>query len=113
MFGTFAGNIRFSKADNGAVLFCEMKDLSTAERLLEEGHIDEAIAALEELLASDNANERAYYILGNAHRKRGDWQKAINNYLSALEINPESPAKNALEIANDILSFYNKDMYNQ
>ena len=38
---------------------------------------------------------------------------AINNYLEALNINPDSPAKQALEIANDILDFYNKDMYNQ
>ena len=30
-----------------------------------------------------------------------------------MEINPESPAANAYSIANDILDFYNKDMYNQ
>ena len=52
-------------------------------------------------------------MLGNAFRKKGDWQGAINNYLEAMAINPESPAKNAYAIANDILDFYNKDMYNQ
>ena len=38
---------------------------------------------------------------------------AINNYLEALHLNPDSPAKQALDIANEILDFYNKDMYNQ
>ena len=38
---------------------------------------------------------------------------AINNYLEAIHLNPESPAVQALEIANEILAFYNKDMYNQ
>lgn len=51
--------------------------------------------------------------MGNAHRKKGDWRMAINNYLEAMAINPESPAANAYAIANEILDFYNKDMYNQ
>ena len=54
-----------------------------------------------------------YYKLGNEYRKKGDWQMAINNYLQAVHLNPESPAQQALEIANEILDFYNKDMYNQ
>ena len=52
-------------------------------------------------------------MLGNAYRKKGDWQGAINNYLMAMELNPESPAVNAYKMANEILDFYNKDMYNQ
>ena len=82
--------------------------------LLSEGRIDEAIASLQEFIASSEIpSDRAYYLLGNAYRKKGDWQGAINNYLEAMEINPESPAKNAYSIANEILDFYNKDMYNQ
>ena len=30
-----------------------------------------------------------------------------------MAINPESPAANAYAAANEILDFYNKDMYNQ
>ena len=33
--------------------------------------------------------------------------------LEAIHRNPESPAVQALEIANEILAFYNKDMCNQ
>lgn len=62
---------------------------------------------------SSNPSDQVYYLLGNAYRKLGDWQHAINNYLKAIEINPSSPANQAYQMANDILNFFNKDMYNQ
>ena len=91
-----------------------MSGLESAETLISEGKVDEAIAALREFITtSEVPSDRAYYLLGNAYRKKGDWQGAINNYLEAMDINPDSPARNAYRIANDILDFYNKDMYNQ
>ena len=91
-----------------------MKGLDEIEAILQEGRIEEAISLLDGYIsAAEVPSDRAYYLLGNAYRKKGDWQGAINNYLEAIDINPESPAKNAYRIANDILDFYNKDMYNQ
>ncbi len=82
--------------------------------LLEDSKADEAIALLDLYRAEGNAmDDKLYYLLGNAWRKKGNWQMAMNNYLEAVAINPESPARQALEIANEILDFYNKDMYNQ
>ena len=57
--------------------------------------------------------DEKHYRTGNEYRRKGDWQNAINHYLEAVAINPESPAKGALEMLGDILDFYNKDMYNQ
>ena len=37
---------------------------------------------------------------------------AINDFLTAIRINPDSRAKEALKAANEILDFYNKDFYN-
>ena len=91
-----------------------MEGLDAIEVILRDGSADEAIRLLEEFIASSEIpSDRAYYLLGNAHRKKGDWQRAINNYLEAMAINPDSPARNAYAIANEILDFYNKDMYNQ
>ena len=91
-----------------------MPDLGEIEAILLEDRIEDAIRLLEEYVSSAPVpSDRAYYLLGNAYRKKGDWQGAINNYLEAMEINPDSPAKNAYSIANEILDFYNKDMYNQ
>lgn len=82
--------------------------------LLEQSRADEAIAEMESYRSEGGEmNDRLYYLLGNAWRKKGNWQMAMNNYLEALDLNPESPAKQALEIAQEILAFYNKDMYNQ
>ena len=82
--------------------------------LLEEDRADEAIAVLEEYRGGGGEmNDTLYYLLGNAWRKKGNWQMAMNNYLEAVNLNPESPAQQALDIAEEILAFYNKDMYNQ
>ena len=53
-----------------------------------------------------------YYKLGNEYRKKGDWQMALNNYLEAIALDPESPAVQAKEMLDDILNFYHKDYYN-
>lgn len=94
-----------------------MESLDGIEAILKEGRAEDAVSLLGEYIArasaEGNPSDRAYYLLGNAYRKKGDWQGAINNYLQAMEINPDSPAANAYSIANEILDFYNKDMYNQ
>jgi len=82
------------------------------EALLEQNLCDEAISAATEYLGKE-PNDMLFYLRGNAYRKKGDWQGAISNYLEAMELNPDSPARNAYEMANEILDFFNKDMYNQ
>ena len=89
-----------------------MKDRVKA--LLDEDKADEAISLLERFRAEGGSmDDTLFYLLGNAWRKKGNWQMAMNNYLEAVHINPYSPARQALDIANEILDFYNKDMYNQ
>ena len=53
-----------------------------------------------------------YYQLGNAARKRGQWHEAINYYIQAIELDPDSPAVEAKRMLDDILDYYCKDMYN-
>ena len=53
-----------------------------------------------------------YYRLGNEYRKKGNWQMALNNYMEAIALDPDSPAVQAKEMLDDILSFYHKDYYN-
>ena len=89
-----------------------MKQRITA--LLDAHKADEAIRLLQDFQAGGGTmDDELFYLLGNAWRKKGNWQMAMNNYLEAININPDSPAKQALNIANEILAFYNKDMYNQ
>ena len=37
---------------------------------------------------------------------------AINDYLAAIRLNPDSKAVQALKAANEILDYYNTDLYN-
>ncbi|MCD8301410.1 MAG: tetratricopeptide repeat protein [Prevotellaceae bacterium] len=90
------------------------EDLKVIRAMIDKGETDSAIAALNDNLSQgEGADDEAYYLLGNAYRKQGDWQHAIDNYLEATALNPESPAAGAREMLMDILNFYNKDMYNQ
>ena len=91
-----------------------MDPLKTIKELTNQGEIENALQALEEFLQTEPVGkDEAYYLMGNAYRKLGDWQKARNNYQSAIELNPDSPAVQARKMVMDILNFYNKDMYNQ
>lgn len=91
-----------------------IEQLPDIKKLMEEGDMEGAIDALTNFIGNHKgSNDEAYYLLGNVYRKMGDWQQALNNYLEAIERNPESPAVQARDMLMDILNFYNKDMYNQ
>ena len=83
--------------------------------LVKKGKLDPAIEQLLQFIQENptSNDDEPYYLLGNAYRKQGNWQLALNNYLEAIERNPESPAVQAHKMVMDILNFYNKDMYNQ
>ena len=77
------------------------------------GELETAIKELSQYIQCNPTEDEPYYLLGNAYRKQGNWQMALNNYLEAMERNPKSPAVQAHQMMMDILNFYNKDMYNQ
>ena len=53
-----------------------------------------------------------YYLQGNEYRRQGNWQEAINCYMEAIALDPDSPAVYAKQMLDDILNFYHKDAYN-
>ena len=53
-----------------------------------------------------------WYEQGNALRKQGQFGEAINCYIQAIELDPDSPAVEAKRMLDDILAYYNKDNYN-
>lgn len=91
-----------------------MENLEAIKKELKEGNVAAAIRELDILIEnSPHSSDEIYYLRGNAYRKLGNWQMALNNYLEAIERNPDSPALQAKEMMMDILNFYNKDMFNQ
>lgn len=75
----------------------------------------EAVKVLDRFI-EDNPDspelDEAYTMRGMKHWGLQNRSAAINDYLAAIRINPESRAVMALKAANDILDYYNKDLYN-
>lgn len=72
----------------------------------------EAISKLNDILSIDPDNEEALTLRGMKYWALNQRQLAINDYLASIRLNPDSKAKTALEYANSIMDFYNKDLLN-
>ncbi len=88
-----------------------------AKQLIAEGNPDRALEILKLALTEENHSSKIesathYYIMGNAHRKKGEWEKAMNAYQEAIDLDPNSPAIEAKKHINEIMAFYCKDLYN-
>lgn len=56
--------------------------------------------------------DEAYTMRGMKYWGMQKRSQAINDYLAAIRLNPDSRAVQALKAANEILDYYNKDLYN-
>lgn len=71
-----------------------------------------AIDIITDYLKTHPTDDEALTLRGMKHWSLGDRSNAINDYLAALRINPDSKAKLAMKATYDILDFYNKDLFN-
>ena len=86
--------------------------METIRQLINDNKTEEALRLLDEYIKKNASDDEAFYPRANVYRKMGDIRQALNNYLSAIELNPDSPAQTAYNAQIKILDFYNKDMYN-
>ena len=73
---------------------------------------EEAINILTEYIAAHPESDEALTLRGMKYWGLGKRSLAINDYLAAIDINPRSKARMALQAANEILDYRNKDLYN-
>ena len=86
--------------------------METIKQLIQNGRLDEAIRQLDLYIHEHPHSDEAYFLRGKAYQKQGSLGLALNNYLNAIALNPDSPAQQAHDMLINILNFYNKDMYN-
>ncbi len=79
-----------------------------ARLLLESNKTDEAT----KLLQSLPKDAETLYLLGRLNWKKGNIAKAISYFEEASILEPGGEATQALEMAREVMDFYNKDMYN-
>ena len=63
------------------------------KKMIADGQTQKALSLLNEHLANHPEDDQAWFLKGNAYRKLGETRLALNSYLEAIAINPDSPAK--------------------
>ncbi len=82
------------------------------KKLLDTGEKEEAIAVLEEYLKTTE-DEAMLLLLGELYYNQGRTIDALNKFNSVVQINPENrTAANYITMINNILNYYNKDLWN-
>ena len=72
----------------------------------------EAISSLDLFISSHPNDDEAITLRGMKFWALNQRDKAINDFLAAIKINPEGKGKTALEYVNSILDYYNPDLLN-
>lgn len=75
---------------------------------------DRAVEAKQLFLQLETDNSVEYFLIrGKIEQKFQNWGDAINAFNKVLEIDPEnSEAQNNLQLIQNILNFWNPDMFN-
>ncbi|MBD5213643.1 MAG: tetratricopeptide repeat protein [Bacteroidales bacterium] len=68
--------------------------------------------ALDRVLADNPQDDSAYYCLGRVLWKFDKRSEALSAYNMAVKLNPESPARFALEMGKSVFDFFNPDLLN-
>lgn len=92
-----------------------MTTIDDIRNLLAHSRSQEAIDAATRLAAGAGGPKQvamALYLRGNAHRQLGHWREAMNDYLQAIDLDPDGPATMAYRQAQEVLNFYHHDLYN-
>lgn len=82
------------------------------EQMIKDGRLEEAAAELENLIASDCADAKVWYLRGKIWWRTGNSAKAMSCYSKSVALDCNSPAKYALSQARDIADFFNPDLLN-
>ncbi len=80
---------------------------------LAKGDAGLALRLADEAEGTDGESAELHYLRGKAHMRRSDWRQALNAFLAAERLDPQSPARECRLMLEDIMEFHNKDLYNQ
>lgn len=73
---------------------------------------EQAVEQLSRYIAEHPESDEALTMRGMKYWAMSRRSEAINDYLAAIRLNPQSRAVQALKATNEILDYYNKDLYN-
>ncbi|MCM1484042.1 MAG: hypothetical protein NC043_06880 [Muribaculaceae bacterium] len=80
--------------------------------MIHDGNLDEAIDALDAIIAENDSDAEALFLRGKALWRKGCRSRATSDYAASAAIDPDGPATLALDHARDIEAFFNPDLLN-
>jgi len=90
--------------------------IAQIKQMLDAGKHDEALQACGSILAQPDLDTQlladVHYMRGKVHMRCGRVRDALNDYLAAIDLDPDGPATQAYQAAQTILAFYDKNRYN-
>lgn len=90
----------------------KMKEIDEIGLLVADDRYDEAISRLDHAIEHDAGNAALWYERGRIYWRLGQKTNAISDYEEAVYLDPHSPARHALELARQVMDFYNPDLLN-
>lgn len=75
-------------------------------------NINQQLAELTAIIDAGNATADTYYQRGRLNWKLQQHGAAISDYEAAAQLDPQSPAVQALDMSRQVMDFYHKDRYN-
>lgn len=74
--------------------------------------MDSELQKLNEIIGAGIAGADVYFQRGRLLWKMQKFGQAISDYETAAQLDPASPAVQALEMARQVMDFYHRDRYN-
>jgi tetratricopeptide (TPR) repeat protein len=89
--------------------FLRNMEIKEIGRLLEEDKVERAIEELKRYIAANPKSDKAYFMLGNAYRRKNDWKNAMTNYCAVQSMNNKRGAHDCTPL--NILSAINQRLF--
>ncbi|HBL77645.1 MAG: hypothetical protein A2W90_02965 [Bacteroidetes bacterium GWF2_42_66] len=96
-------------------MVAELFEMDEIRKLIDENRLDDALKMLDEFqnINTGKTPAEVFLLKGRISCKQHKWGDVINQYSEVLEIEPDnSEAKSGIQMARNILGFYNTDMLN-
>lgn len=86
--------------------------LQEIESLIASDNLSKALDRLNSYIANNPTDPRALFLRGKVNWRLGNRSASQNDYMASVEIDPDGPARAALDYAREIEEFFNPDLLN-
>lgn len=84
-----------------------------AKQLFEANDLAGSLRILDDCISAKTGDKNIFGLRARIRFKQQDWGGAMNDFLSVLDLEPENnEAKTGLEMTQNILGYFNSDLYN-